>query len=286
MYNNWSNQRLSWFLWKLQWARAVEVLEKGEVGSDASFGMQQRPDGDLEIDDKFLQKENFNIPACQRCSGVLKPDVTCCLLFFHWFLLCLHLITSTFTSCMSSRFENCAAEFCALRSANWFCAGCLFRWQRSQSTGGFLFGNDPWSWFFVGGGFVTHDYVRFSPCQVYDIGGLWMLWACVKWLLLLYCVFPFSVLFIVKVSGCLTSLVCFFEVQFYGCNHCVRAALEKGAPVAIVNIGPTRADDIATLKIEAQSGEVVNLITNYMHLTFTGFIAWIDLPCFLNWFEG
>jgi NAD-dependent deacetylase sirtuin 4 len=80
--------------------------------------------------------------------------------------------------------------------------------------------------------------------------------------------------------GCLTSLVCFFEVQFYGCNHCVRAALEKGAPVAIVNIGPTRADDIATLKIEAQSGEVVNLITNYMHLTFTGFIAWIDPTLF------
>jgi hypothetical protein len=81
-------------LWKLQWARAVEVLEKGEVGSDASFGMQQRPDGDLEIDDKFLRKENFNVPACQRCSGVLKPDVMCCLLFFHWFLLCLHLIMS------------------------------------------------------------------------------------------------------------------------------------------------------------------------------------------------
>ncbi|CAM6026611.1 unnamed protein product [Sphagnum balticum] len=135
-----------------EWARAVEVLEKGEVGSDASFGMQQRPDGDLEIDDKFLQKENFNIPACQRCSGVLKPDVV----FFG-------------DNVPKARVDACLAM---------------------------IHGAD--SLLVVGSSLMTMSAFRL-----------------------------------------------------------VRAALEKGAPIAIVNIGPTRADDIATLKIEAQSGEIL-----------------------------
>lgn len=29
-----------------------------------------------------------------------------------------------------------------------------------------------------------------------------------------------------------------------------------GSPIAILNIGPTRADDLARLKIDARSGEV------------------------------
>lgn len=36
--------------------------------------MQQRPDGDIEIDEKFWEQD-FDIPSCNQCSGVLKPDV-------------------------------------------------------------------------------------------------------------------------------------------------------------------------------------------------------------------
>lgn len=43
--------------------------------SDKSFGMKQRPDGDIEIDEKFWE-EDFYIPDCERCQGVLKPDVS------------------------------------------------------------------------------------------------------------------------------------------------------------------------------------------------------------------
>ncbi|KAJ0097757.1 hypothetical protein Patl1_28028 [Pistacia atlantica] len=57
-----------------KWAAAIESLDHGSPGSDKSFGMQQRPDGDVEIDEKFWEEE-FHIPTCQKCSGVLKPDV-------------------------------------------------------------------------------------------------------------------------------------------------------------------------------------------------------------------
>ncbi len=36
-----------------------------------------------------------------------------------------------------------------------------------------------------------------------------------------------------------------------------RRAAERGLPIAIVNIGPTRADDLAAVKIEAKCGEVL-----------------------------
>ncbi|RVW55255.1 NAD-dependent protein deacylase SRT2 [Vitis vinifera] len=32
--------------------------------------MKQRPDGDIEIDEKFWE-ENFCIPTCQKCKGVV-----------------------------------------------------------------------------------------------------------------------------------------------------------------------------------------------------------------------
>ncbi|KAJ4965879.1 hypothetical protein NE237_017728 [Protea cynaroides] len=57
-----------------KWASAIESLEFGNPGSDKSFGMRQRPDGDIEIDEKFWEEE-FHIPTCQKCNGVLKPDV-------------------------------------------------------------------------------------------------------------------------------------------------------------------------------------------------------------------
>ncbi|MED6212961.1 NAD-dependent protein deacetylase srt2, partial [Stylosanthes scabra] len=56
------------------WAEAIENLDHGEPGSDKSFGMKQRPDGDIEIDEKFWE-EDFVLPTCQKCNGVLKPDV-------------------------------------------------------------------------------------------------------------------------------------------------------------------------------------------------------------------
>lgn len=37
----------------------------------------------------------------------------------------------------------------------------------------------------------------------------------------------------------------------------VKRASERGLPIAIVNIGPTRADELATLKVEARCGEVL-----------------------------
>jgi len=58
----------------LKWAEAIDSLEVAQPGSDKSFGMQQRPDGDIEIDEKFWEQD-FEIPNCHQCDGVLKPDV-------------------------------------------------------------------------------------------------------------------------------------------------------------------------------------------------------------------
>ena len=65
---------LARFQFLLQWAAAIESFDYGNPGSDKSFGMKQRPDGDIEIDEKFWE-EDFHIPTCQKCNGVLKPDV-------------------------------------------------------------------------------------------------------------------------------------------------------------------------------------------------------------------
>ena len=35
-----------------------------------------------------------------------------------------------------------------------------------------------------------------------------------------------------------------------------RSVHERGCPITLLNVGPTRADDLATLKIEARCGEV------------------------------
>ena len=40
----------------------------------------------------------------------------------------------------------------------------------------------------------------------------------------------------------------------------VKRAAERGIPIAIVNIGPTRADDLATLKIEEKCGEALSAL--------------------------
>jgi NAD-dependent SIR2 family protein deacetylase len=43
-----------------------------------------------------------------------------------------------------------------------------------------------------------------------------------------------------------------------------RRAHERGIPIAIVNIGPTRADDIATLKVEEECGEVLSVVSSQL----------------------
>ena len=67
----------------LQWAEAIDSLEVAQPGSDKSFGMQQRPDGDIEIDEKFWEQD-FEIPNCHQCDGVLKPDVRFSLPWYLW----------------------------------------------------------------------------------------------------------------------------------------------------------------------------------------------------------
>jgi NAD-dependent SIR2 family protein deacetylase len=41
----------------------------------------------------------------------------------------------------------------------------------------------------------------------------------------------------------------------------VKRAAERCVPIAIVNIGPTRGDALATLKIDAKCGEVLAAVT-------------------------
>jgi NAD-dependent SIR2 family protein deacetylase len=42
----------------------------------------------------------------------------------------------------------------------------------------------------------------------------------------------------------------------------VRHAAKLGVPVAIVNQGPTRGDDLATLKLDAPLGETLSALTS------------------------
>jgi len=43
-----------------------------------------------------------------------------------------------------------------------------------------------------------------------------------------------------------------------------RRAAEKGIPIAILNVGPTRADDLAALKVEARCGEALAEVVEAM----------------------
>ncbi|CAM6103768.1 unnamed protein product [Calypogeia fissa] len=134
-----------------EWAMAIQMLEKGGPGNSASFGMKQRPDGDLEIDSKFFQ-EDFQVPVCERCGGTLKPDVV----FF----------------------------------------GDNVPKARAQEAMAMVTSSDA-----------------------------------------------------VLVLGSSLMTMSAFRL--------VRTAIDQGAHLAVVNLGPTRADDIATLKVESRSGEVL-----------------------------
>ncbi|XP_024398720.1 NAD-dependent protein deacylase SRT2 isoform X3 [Physcomitrium patens] len=140
-----------------EWAKAVEALESGQPGSDASFGMRIRPDGDLDIHEKFFRKGNFIIPECKKCNGTLKPNVV----FFG-------------DNVPKPRVDLCMS---LARSAD--------------------------ALLVVGSSVMTMSALRL-----------------------------------------------------------VRAAADMGSPIAILNIGPTRADDLAHFKINARSGEVLPRLLN------------------------
>lgn len=46
----------------------------------------------------------------------------------------------------------------------------------------------------------------------------------------------------------------------------IKAAVETGSQLAIVNIGPTRADDLADIKVEALAGEVMMRLASHPRL--------------------
>jgi NAD-dependent SIR2 family protein deacetylase len=54
-------------------ARMQARLLAANPGFSAEAPAEPRPDGDAELDDGAL--ESFEVPACERCGGVLKPDV-------------------------------------------------------------------------------------------------------------------------------------------------------------------------------------------------------------------
>lgn len=134
-----------------KWASAIESLECGNPGSDKSFGMQQRPDGDIEIDEKFWEQD-FNIPNCPQCGGILKPDVV----FFG---------------------DNVPKE----------------RADKAMEAA----------------------------------------------------------------KGCDALLVLGSSLMTMSAFRLARAAKEAGAPIAIINIGETRADEFVSLKISARCGEIL-----------------------------
>ena len=48
--------------------------------------------------------------------------------------------------------------------------------------------------------------------------------------------------------------------QVYSGLRFVKRAVANGTPVAVLNIGPTRADDLCTLKVEASCAEVLQAL--------------------------
>ncbi|PIA47590.1 hypothetical protein AQUCO_01400315v1 [Aquilegia coerulea] len=146
-----------------KWATAIENLNIGSPtpGSDKSIGMKQRPDGDVEIDEKFWE-EDFHIPPCRKCNGVLKPDVV-------------------------------------------------------------FFGDN-----------VPKD--RADEAME-------------------------------AAKGCDAFLILGSSLMTMSAFRLVRAAYERGAAIAIVNIGITRADNLVPLKINARCGEILSRVLNVGCLT-------------------
>jgi NAD-dependent deacetylase sirtuin 4 len=68
-------------------------------------------------------------------------------------------------------------------------------------------------------------------------------------------------------ASCDAMLVVGSSLTVYSAFRLARAAKEAGAGLAIVNVGPTRADESADLKIEARAGEALPLLATTGPLT-------------------
>lgn len=58
-------------------------------------------------------------------------------------------------------------------------------------------------------------------------------------------------------STCRAMLVVGSSLQVWSAFRLARAAKATGAPLALLSVGPNRADDLADLKVEARAGEVL-----------------------------
>ncbi len=56
----------------------------------------------------------------------------------------------------------------------------------------------------------------------------------------------------------------FFFQQVYSVYRLVLAAQAKNTPIAIINIGPTRADPLTQLKIESRVGSVFTALHSHL----------------------
>jgi len=65
-------------------------------------------------------------------------------------------------------------------------------------------------------------------------------------------------------------------LQVYSGYRFAMAARDQGKPMAIVNIGPTRADHLADLKINAKCGDILPNI----------YVEWCTLIVFIKHFSN
>jgi NAD-dependent deacetylase sirtuin 4 len=72
-------------------------------------------------------------------------------------------------------------------------------------------------------------------------------------------------------AACDAMLVVGSSLTVYSAFRLARAAREAGAGLAIVNVGPTRADEVADLKIEARAGEALPALAASGPLTLPRF---------------
>ena len=63
-----------------------------------------------------------------------------------------------------------------------------------------------------------------------------------------------------RLKECDAVLVLGSSLQVYSAYRFMVAAHQQKKPLAIINIGTTRADDLATLKVQAKIGEIVNML--------------------------
>lgn len=58
-------------------------------------------------------------------------------------------------------------------------------------------------------------------------------------------------------QSCGSVLVVGSSLAVWSAFRLVKAAVENGAQLAIITAGPTRADDLASLKIDGRAGEIL-----------------------------